>query len=99
MTSTPRKRIMPPALPSAESRLDELAAFVALLSDRFIDYDYYDVYDSVFRKRVDEIIDTVKFDSDSQHIHEFGVYIQATNSTKARDFMKFFQMIIAQFAP
>ena len=92
-----RKRILPPALPSSESRLDELRCFVALLAD-FIDYDYYDVYDSVFRQRVDEIVDTIKFDADSQHIEEFGEYIRATNSTKVRDFMKFFQMIILHFA-
>ena len=96
---TTRKRILPPALPSSESRLDELRGFVALLADRFIDYDYYDVYDSVFRQRVDEIVDTIKFDADSQHIEEFGEYIRATKSTKARDFMKFFQMIIAHFTP
>jgi hypothetical protein len=46
---------------------------------------------------VDEIVDTIKFDADSQHIEEFGEYIRATKSTKARDFMKFFQMIIAHF--
>lgn len=97
MPTTPRKRILPPPLPAPESRLDELAAFVRLLADRFIDYDYYDVYNSVFRQRVDEIIDTVKFDSESRHIHEFGVYIQATNSTKSRDFMKFFKLILDQF--
>ena len=93
-----RKRILPPTLPTSESRLDELRGFVALLADRFIDYDYYDVYDSVFRQRVDEIVDTIKFDADSQHIEEFGEYIRATKSTKARDFMKFFQMIIAHFS-
>lgn len=96
---TTRKRILPPAPPSSESRLDELCGFVALLADRFIDYDYYDVYDSVFRQRVDEIVDTIKFDADSQHIEEFGEYIRASNTTKARDFMKFFQMIIAHFTP
>jgi hypothetical protein len=94
---TTRKRILPPALPSSESRLDELRGFIALLADRFIDYDYYDVYDSVFRQRVDEILDTVKFDANSHYIEEFGEYIRATNSTKVRDFMKFFKMIVQYF--
>jgi hypothetical protein len=96
---TTRKRILPPSIPAPESRLDELRGFVALLADHFIDYDHYDVYDSVFRQRVDEIVETIKFDEDSQHIEEFGEYIRATNSTKARDFMKFFQLIIAHFTP
>ena len=96
---TTRKRILPPSIPAPESRLDELRGFVALLADQFIDYDHYDVYDSVFRQRVDEIVETIKFDEDSQHIEEFGEYIRATNSTKARDFMKFFQLIIAHFTP
>ena len=86
-------------MPASESRLDELRGFVALLADQFIDYDHFDVYDSVFRSRVDEILDTIKFDSDSQHIEEFGEYIRATNSTRCRDFMKFFQLIIAHFTP
>ena len=97
--STTRKRILSPPIPAPESRLDELRGFVALLADQFIDYDHFNVYDSVFRKRVDEILDSIKFDSDSQHIEEFGEYIRATNSTKCRDFMKFFQLIIAHFTP
>ena len=93
---TTRKRILPPSIPAPESRLDELRGFVALLADQFIDYDHFDVYDSVFRSRVDEILDSIKFDSDSHHLEEFGEYIRAT---KARDFMKFFQLIIAHFTP
>jgi len=94
---TTRKRILPPPTPDIESRLDELRSFVALLADQFIDYDHYDVYDSVFRQRVDEIVDSIKFDADVAHIEEFGEYIRATNSTKARDFMKFFMMILQHF--
>lgn len=94
---TTRKRILPPSIPAPESRLDELRGFVSLLADQFIDYDHFDVYDSVFRNRVDEILDSIKFDSDSHHIEEFGEYIRATNSTKARDFMKFFQLILTHF--
>lgn len=97
VSSSSRKRIAPRPLPPPEERLDELKGFVELLSDRFIDYNHYNVYDSVFRQRVDEIVETIKFDEDSQHIEEFGEYIRATNSTKARDFLKFFMMILQYF--
>ena len=93
--------IMPPKkfppLPPPEKRLAELRTFTEILADKFIDYDHLDVYDSVFRHRVDEIIETIKFDEESAHIEEFGEYIRATNSTKARDFLKFFMMILDYF--
>jgi hypothetical protein len=92
-----RKRITPRPLPPPEERLKELKGFVELLADSFIDYDHYNVYDSVFRQRVDEIVESIKFDENSQHIEEFGEYIRATNSTKARDFLKFFMMILEYF--
>lgn len=92
-----RKRIQPPAMPEPESRLDELKAFVELLADQFIDYDHHDVYDSVFRNRVDEIVETIVFKEHEKYIEEFGEYIRATNSTKARDFLKFFKMIIEAY--
>jgi hypothetical protein len=95
---TTRKRIPAPAMPEPESRLDELKRFVALLADQFIDYDHLDVYDSVFRNRVDEIIETIVFKEEEAYIEEFGEYIRATNSTKARDFMKFFIMLIEAYA-
>lgn len=95
---TTRKRITAPAMPEPESRLDELKRFVALLADQFIDYDHLDVYDSVFRNRVDEIIETIVFKEDEMYIEEFGEYIRATNSTKARDFLKFFKMLIEAYA-
>lgn len=96
-SSSSRKRIAPRPLPATEKRLDELKEFVALLADQFIDYDHYNVYDSVFRQRVDDIVDGIKFDEDSRHIEEFGEYIRATDSTKARDFLKFFVMILEYF--
>ena len=92
-----RKRITPRPLPPPEERLNELKGFVELLADSFIDYNHYKIYDSVFRQRVDEIVDGIKFDEDSRHIEEFGEYIRATNSTNARDFMKFFMMILEYF--
>ena len=95
---TTRKRITAPAMPEPESRLDELKRFVALLADQFIDYDHLDVYDSVFRNRVDEIIETIVFKEDEMYIEAFGEYIRATNSTKARDFLKFFKMLIEAYA-
>jgi hypothetical protein len=91
---TIRKRIGAPPVPEPEERINELKKFVALLADRFIDYDRLDVYDSVFRSRVDTIVETVGFDETSRHIEELGEYIRATNSTKVRDFMKFFQICI-----
>ena len=86
-----------PPLPPPEKRLAELKVFTEILADKFIDYDHLDVYDSIFRHRVDEILDSIKFDEDSQHIEEFGEYIRATNSTKCRDFLKFFMMILTYF--
>lgn len=97
VSSSSRRRIAPRPLPPPEERLDELKGFVELLADRFIDYNHYNVYDSVFRQRVDEIVESIKFDEESQHIEEFGEYIRATNSTKARDFMKFFILILQYF--
>ena len=81
-------------MPEPEQRIAELKSFVALLADRFIDYDILDVYDSVFRTRVDSIVETVLFDPENAHVEELGEYIRATNSTKCRDFMKFFQLCI-----
>jgi len=86
-----------PPLPPPEKRLAELKTFTEVLADKFIDYGHLDVYDSIFRQRVDEIVENIKFDEDSQHIEEFGEYIRATNSTKCRDFLKFFMMILAYF--
>ena len=86
-----------PPLPEPEKRLAELRTFTEILADQFIDYDHLDVYDSVFRHRVDEILDTIKFDADCAHIEEFGEYIRATNSTKCRDVLKFFMMILTYF--
>lgn len=94
---TTRKRILPPAMPETTSRLDELKIFVEVLADQFIDYDHLDVYDSVFRNRVDEIVETIIFEDNEKYIEEFGEYIRATNSTKARDFMKFFNMVIEAY--
>jgi hypothetical protein len=94
---TTRKRITAPVMPEPESRLEELKGFVALLADQFIDYDHLDVYDSVFRNRVDEIVETIAFKEDEAYIEEFGEYIRATNSTKARDFLKFFSMLIEAY--
>ena len=86
-----------PPLPPPEKRLAELKTFTEVLADKFIDYGHLDVYDSIFRQRVDDIVESIKFDEDSQHIEEFGEYIRATNSTKCRDFLKFFMMILAYF--
>jgi hypothetical protein len=86
-----------PALPPPEKRLAELKTFTEVLADQFIDYNHLDVYDSIFRHRVDEILDSIKFDENCQHIEEFGEYIRATNSTKSRDFLKFFMMILQYF--
>ena len=95
---TTRKRILPPAMPEPTSRLDELKIFVEVLADQFIDYNHLDVYDSVFRNRVDEIVETIIFEDNEKYIEEFGEYIRATNSTKARDFLKFFKMVIEAYA-
>jgi hypothetical protein len=86
-----------PPLPPPEKRLAELKTFTEVLADQFIDYNHLDVYDSIFRHRVDEILDSIKFDENCQHIEEFGEYIRATNSTKSRDFLKFFMMILQYF--
>ena len=86
-----------PPLPPPEKRLAELKTFTEVLADKFIDYDHLDVYDSIFRQRVDEIVEGITFDEDSAHIEEFGEYIRATNSTNSRDFLKFFMMILAYF--
>ena len=86
-----------PPLPPPEKRLAELKIFTEILADTFIDYDHLDVYDSIFRQRVDEIIDTIEFEEGCYHIEEFGEYIRATNSTKTRDFLKFFMMILEYF--
>jgi len=86
-----------PPLPPIEHRLAELQTFTEILSDQLIDHDHLDVYDSIFRHRVDEILDAIEFDENCQHIEEFGEYIRATNSTKCRDFLKFFTMILTYF--
>lgn len=89
-----RKRTPPPPMPEPEQRIAELKTFIALLADRFIDYDILDVYDSVFRNRVDAIVETALFVGGETHIEEFGEYIRASNSTKCRDFLKFFQLCV-----
>lgn len=81
-------------MPEPEERIAELKTLTALLADRFIDYDILDVYDSVFRTRVDAIVETVLFDAENAHVEELGEYIRASNSTKCRDFLKFFQLCI-----
>lgn len=56
----PRKLIPPP--PMSENpleRLEEVKKFKHLLASEFYDYDYKDVYDSVFRARVDAILEGV----------------------------------------
>lgn len=92
-----RKRTSIPPLPEPEKRLAELKTFTEVLADKFIDYDHLDVYDSIFRHRVDEIVESIIFEEEAKYIEEFGEYIRATNSTKARDFLKFFMMVLAHF--
>lgn len=97
VTMPPAKTTKFPPLPPPEHRLAELRMFTEVLSDQLIDYNHLDVYDSIFRHRVDQILDTIIFDENCQHIEEFGEYIRATNSTQCRDFLKFFMMILQYF--
>lgn len=96
-----RKRILPPPMPEPEKRLAEIKIFSDLLVNRFIDYDCTDVYNSVFRDRVNKIMDTIVWEKETgdnaNAILEFGTYIQAVNSTKTRDFTKFFKLILDYF--
>ena len=87
-----RKRILPPPFPGPELFLDEMKRFMYLLADRFIDYEYYDVYNSVFYSRVVTFIENMTYDKDSEHIKEAAYQIYNSKTTNARDYLKFFKM-------
>jgi len=91
-----RKLTEAPPLPPPEERLDELKRLIEILADDFIDYDHLYVYDSIFRSRVDSMMEEIMKDNDEEvyHLQVFGQYIQETNSNRARDFLKFFRMVV-----
>jgi hypothetical protein len=101
-----RSRILPPEMPEDPyARHEEAKRFLEVLSDDLIDYDHYNVYNSVFRKRVDQYLENINF-SDlegmaekqvalAKTVHTLGLAIQASDTTKTRDFLAFFKSILA----
>lgn len=101
-----RSRVLPPALPEdPPARREEARRFLEVLSDDLIDYDHYNVYNSVFRKRVDEYLEQIDFGdlegmndhqvSLAKTSHKLALAIQASDTTKTRDFLAFFKSILA----
>lgn len=70
MKMTRKVQSAPPFPDDPVERLEEIKKFRVLLVDRFHDYDYHDVYDSVFRSRVDLIMKSVKLNVDDMDEEE-----------------------------
>jgi len=87
-----------------QARHDEARRFLEALSDDLIDYDHYNVYNSVFRMRVDEYLEHIDFrDVGGMNEHQvglakdvqrLGLAIQESDTTKTRDFLAFFKSIL-----
>ena len=73
-----------------ENDILEVIKFRKLLADRFYDYGYYNVYDSVFRKRVDKWLKNEKLKEDTR---ELGRHIQQTNATEVKTYIAFFKLV------
>lgn len=104
ITKMRRKIQLPPLLSEIPSeRLVEVSVFRKLLVDKFYDYGYLDVYDSVFRQRVDSFLTYIKFEEDEcltkkqndlcKLILKIGKEIQETNSSEVKLYIKFFRCI------
>jgi hypothetical protein len=67
----PRKLRPAPEMPEDPiERLNEVVRFRKLLADKFYDYDYRDVYESVFRNRVDVLLENINFDPEKMSEEE-----------------------------
>ncbi|NBR60677.1 hypothetical protein EB118_02790 [bacterium] len=101
MPTIRKLRKAPPLPTNPNASLNELKTFRCLLADRFYDYDFHHVYESVFFDRVELIMKTVDFDCGKikdehflKEIRDLGNYIVDTRSTEVRLFIIFFDMIL-----
>jgi hypothetical protein len=94
-TTTRRKRIAGPTLPEDPAkRTEELRKFTRDLAELY-DYDYADVYDSVYFVRTVEIMKDTVFDDAATHtIRDLGRKILDTRSTSVKLYIAFFKAIL-----
>ena len=95
----------PPMPINPDDRYLEVKMFVEVLADDLIDYDHLNVYNSVFRKRVDDYFEEIDFSMTEGFSAEsirlltilkiLGTKIRETETTKTRDFLAFYKAIIA----
>ena len=101
-----RRRTPHPLLPTHPGdRYLEAKMFLEVLADDLLDYDHYNVYNSVFRKRVDEYFAEIDFSMTEgfseesvklvKTIESLGKMIRETETTKTRDFLAFYKAIVA----
>jgi hypothetical protein len=88
-------RHAPPMPIEPNERLKEIKTFRRLLVDDFYDYNYRNVYESVFHSRVDTILNIVPKDGENitdkqRNIYRIGNEIKDTNSTEVKMFIAFF---------
>ena len=90
-----RKRIAGPPLPeTGEERTEQIRKFMHDLAELY-DHDHYDVYDSVFFKRVGDIMVDTAFDDEKTHgICDMGRKILDTHSTSTKLYIAFFKAIL-----
>ena len=97
MFKTRRKRIAGPPLPTDPAkRMKQVRDFMHYLADYLYDYEHYDVYDSIYFQRVQDImVDTVFDDPATHSIRDMGRHILDTRSTSVKLFIAFFKAILA----
>lgn len=101
-----RQRTPHPPLPTNPAdRYLEAKMFLEVLADDLLDYDHLNVYNSVFRKRVDEYFAEIDFSMTEgfseesvklvKTVESLGKMIRETETTKTRDFLAFYKSIVA----
>jgi hypothetical protein len=103
-----RKKMMPKNAKMPETPKGRMAEVEAMLSDlvELVDHDVYDVYESVFFKRVTEYMEAITFkniesmkDTNPKKIvgmrmRDTGREIVATKATSTKLFVRFFKSIV-----
>ena len=103
----PRRRRTPhPPLPTNPTdRYLEVKMFLDVLVNDLLDYDHLNVYNSIFRKRVDDYFGEIDFSMTTEEfteesfqlvktIQRLGTMIRDTETTKTRDFLDFYRSIV-----
>jgi len=92
-----RKRARAPPMPDDPTkRFEEAELMLTDLVDLY-DYDYHDVYDSVFFLRVSQYMDGMTFKDDDAAgliMRDTGREILETRSTSVKLFIRFFKSIV-----